>query len=155
MIIMKLNINNELDMVKFGKTIGQLVSGGEVIELIGDVGAGKTTFVKGLATGLGIDENIQSPSFTINRVYDCRDDLVLSHYDFYRLADAGIMANELNEVINSKDTITVIEWAGAVADILPTDRLSIDIASLTESSRQLVISSNGQISGKLIRELAI
>ena len=140
-------------MKEFGKTVGALLSGGEIIELIGDVGAGKTTFVKGLAIGLGITENIQSPSFTINRVYDGRDDLILSHYDFYRLTDAGIMASELSEVVNDQKTVTVIEWAGAVADILPTDRLSIKITSPTETSRQLVVDSAGQISDKLKEKL--
>ena len=152
---MKLNINNEFDMKEFGQTIGALLSGGEIIELIGDVGAGKTTFVKGLAVGLGIDENIQSPSFTINRVYEGRDDLILSHYDFYRLGDVGIMANELAEVISKENIVTVIEWAELVSDILPVDRLSIKITSPTEDSRQLVIDSGGEKSDKIKEKLVL
>jgi len=140
-------------MKQFGEFIGRLLCGGEIIELIGDVGAGKTTFVKGLAAGLGIDENIQSPSFTINRVYNGHNDIILSHYDFYRLNEAGIMSDELKEVINDRNTITVIEWGGAVSSILPDDRLSINITSPTENSRELVISSNGIISDKLIGNL--
>lgn len=147
------NINNEGEMKKFGKSVGQLLCGGEIIELIGDVGAGKTTFVKGVATGLSIDENIQSPSFTINRVYDGRDSIILSHYDFYRLNNAGIMADEISEVIGNKNTVTIIEWGGAISEVLPDDRLSINIVSLTENSRQLTISSNGIVSGKLEKEI--
>ena len=140
-------------MKQFGKAIGLTLNGGEIIELIGDVGAGKTTLVKGLAVGLDIDENVQSPSFTINRVYNGHNNTVLSHYDFYRLNDAGIMADELKEVINDRNTITVIEWGGAVSSVLPDDRLSIKITSPTENSRELVISSNGAISDKLIEGL--
>src|SRR5665647_571424 len=92
-----IEVTSEQEMRTLGEKLGLLLKGGEVIELVGDVGAGKTTFVKGLAHGLAIDEDVQSPSFTISRVYDARDDLQLAHYDFYRLNDAGIMANELTE----------------------------------------------------------
>lgn len=136
-------------MKRFGEVIGRLLNGGEKIELVGDVGAGKTTLVKGVAIGLGIGENIQSPSFTINRVYDGRDNIILSHYDFYRLDNAGIMADELGEAIDDKKTITVIEWGGAVSEILPKDRLIINISSPTEESRRLIIESGGVISEKL------
>lgn len=146
---MIVEIINEIEMKRFGEVIGRLLSGGEKIELVGDVGVGKTTLVKGIAIGLGIDENIQSPSFTINRVYDGRDNIILSHYDFYRLDNAGIMADELGEAIDDKKTITVIEWGGAVSEILPKDRLIINISSPTEESRRLIIESGGVISEKL------
>jgi len=150
---MFIEVKNEDEMKDLGETIGSLLYGGEIIELIGDVGAGKTTLVKGIAVGLCIDEKIQSPSFTINRVYDGRDDIVLSHYDFYRLNDAGIMADELNEVIQDKNTVTVIEWAGAVVDVLPIDRLSIKINAISENSRKLYIIAGGEVSKKLEKGL--
>ena len=150
---MNIEIENEDDMKLFGKKIGQLLCGGEFIELIGDVGAGKTTLVKGIAVGLGIDEYVQSPSFTINRVYDGRDDIKLSHYDFYRLENAGIMGDELKEVIDDKNTVVVVEWADAVSEVLPTDRLSINITSPTENLRKLSINSSGLVSDKLVESL--
>ncbi|HEY8886725.1 MAG TPA: tRNA (adenosine(37)-N6)-threonylcarbamoyltransferase complex ATPase subunit type 1 TsaE [Candidatus Microsaccharimonas sp.] len=118
--------------------LGRLLKGGEVIELVGDVGAGKTTFVKGLALGLAINEDVQSPSFTISRVYDARDDLQLAHYDFYRLNDAGIMADELAETTQDPESITVIEWADIVEGVLPEHRLRITFSSPTETTRSLV-----------------
>jgi len=87
-----IEIKNEVQMTNFGKKLGSFLVGGEVIELVGDVGAGKTTLTKGIGIGLGVTENVQSPSFTISQVYDARDNLTLSHYDFYRLNDAGIMS---------------------------------------------------------------
>lgn len=150
---MIIEVNSEDKMKIFGMSIGALLDGGEIIELIGDVGSGKTTLVKGIAVGLVIDEYIQSPSFTINRVYNGRDKIILSHYDFYRLFDAGIMTNELQEVIGDKNTVTIIEWGGVVDDVLPRDRIIISINILGENSRKLVISSNGVNSNKLLEKI--
>jgi tRNA threonylcarbamoyladenosine biosynthesis protein TsaE len=132
-------VENEAAMKAFGANLGRDLRGGEVIQLIGDVGAGKTTLVKGIAKGLGIDEDVQSPSFTISRVYEARDGLRLLHYDFYRLNDAGIMADELNEAVHDPLAITVIEWADVVEGVLPAGHISITITSPTETSRQLEI----------------
>lgn len=130
-------VESEQAMKDYGRQIGEQLHGGEVIELIGDVGAGKTTFVKGLAAGLGVDEAVQSPSFTISRVYEARDDLQLVHYDFYRLADAGILNDELAETMNDALNITVIEWADIVDGILPKERMSIMFTSPTQTTRVL------------------
>lgn len=146
---MILEVHSETDMNALGKKLGALLRGGEIIELIGDVGAGKTTLTKGIAAGLAIDEDIQSPSFTISRVYSGRDDLTLSHYDFYRLQDAGIMAEELHETIHDPQTITVIEWANIVTGILPDDRLTIRLEPLSETSRRIEIRAGGDTSRRL------
>lgn len=150
---MLIEVANENETKDFGKSIGVLLRGGEIIELIGDVGAGKTTLVKGIATGLDIDEYIQSPSFTINRTYQGRDDIILSHYDFYRLDKAGVMANDLVEVVNDSKTVTVVEWAGIVDGVLPSDRLSINITTPNETSRNFVCLSGGKVSKKLKEQL--
>lgn len=148
-------IKNEDEMKFFGRLVGEALFGGEIIELIGDVGAGKTTFAKGLALGLGINEEIQSPSFNIKRLYDARDGLIMEHYDFYRLADAGIMANEIEESIDSPKSIILIEWGDIVDDILPEDRLTIGISSPTEFSRSLDIKSNGVKSQKILDRILL
>ena len=132
-------INSENEMLDFAEQIGRQLVGGEVIELIGDVGAGKTTFTKGLAKGLGINEVIQSPTFTISREYDARDGLRLSHYDFYRLPDAGIMADELHETTADQRSITVVEWAEVVDSVLPEKRITLRItpSRMSETSRDV------------------
>jgi tRNA threonylcarbamoyladenosine biosynthesis protein TsaE len=146
-------VSSEDTMKKFGAQIGALLCGGEIIELVGDVGAGKTTLAKGLAVGLGIEETLQSPSFTISRIYDSPEQLRLAHYDFYRLEDAGIMADELGETLQDPQTITLIEWAGIVRGILPTDHLTMTITSPTEQSRILAIAAGGPRSQKLLEQL--
>lgn len=125
-----------------GERVGRLCTGGEVIELIGDVGAGKTTFTKGLGLGLGIDEDVQSPSFTVSRVYDARDNLQMMHYDFYRLHDAGIMSHELQEAFEGHGVV-VIEWSDIVAGILPEQRLQLHITPLSESERSVELIAQG------------
>jgi tRNA threonylcarbamoyladenosine biosynthesis protein TsaE len=108
--------------------------------LTSDLGGGKTTFVKGLAKGLGSLDIATSPTFTINRTYACRDNLVLEHFDFYRLNDPGIVAHELSEVIDQKDTIIAIEWGDIVGDVLPTQRIEIAINRRKddENKRELI-----------------
>lgn len=140
-------------MKALGSRLGKLLEGGEIIELVGDVGAGKTTLTKGIADGMGVDDDVQSPSFTINRVYDTPSSLQLAHYDFYRLHDAGIMAAELQETANDKQTVTIIEWAEIVKGVLPKDRLTVTITSPTEETRQLQWQTGGPNSQKLMEKL--
>jgi tRNA threonylcarbamoyladenosine biosynthesis protein TsaE len=144
---------SEYDTRQLGERIGELLRGGEIIELVGDVGAGKTAFVKGLALGLQVDEDIQSPSFTINRTYETPSHLRLVHYDFYRLEEAGILADELRDVLYDSQTIVVIEWADIITDVLPEDRLTIHISSLADNSRRLEFNAGGERSQALLREV--
>jgi len=147
---MIIEVSSEQGTKEFGIRIGSLLKGGEVLELTGDVGAGKTTLVKGIAVGLGIDQYVQSPSFTINRIYKGRDGLNLSHYDFYRLETAGIMADELAEVICNPETVTVIEWGGVVKGVLPGDRLTIHITAEGVNLRKFTLSAGGKKSKQLL-----
>lgn len=151
---MNTEVTSEDKMRKFGEKLGALFTGGEVIELVGDVGAGKTTLTKGIAVGMGIDETVQSPSFTISRVYDAANDLTLAHYDFYRLGDAGIMANELSEATHDAQTVTIIEWAEIVEGVLPADRLHVEITSPAEAIRHLVITAGGPRSSMILEQLS-
>jgi len=134
---MIIEVHNAEQTRRLGARIGASLKGGEVFELVGDVGAGKTTFTKGLAQGLGISDEVQSPSFTISRVYDGRDNLQLVHYDFYRLSDPGIMASEVAEMVQDPKTVTVIEWADIVEGVLPQAHYSITFASPSETERSI------------------
>lgn len=119
------------------RAIGAVLRGGEMIELVSDVGGGKTTFVKGLALGLGINEVVQSPTFTISRLYDARDGLELHHFDFYRLSEAGVVAAELAESLAQSNAIVAVEWGDIVHDVLPPTHLTVAISSITENDRQI------------------
>jgi tRNA threonylcarbamoyladenosine biosynthesis protein TsaE len=151
---MILEAQNEAAMKAIGARLGALLRGGEVIELVGDVGSGKTTLTKGIAAGLDIQEDVQSPSFTISRVYETPSGLRVSHYDFYRLLDAGIMADELYETLHDPSGITIIEWAAIVRGVLPDDRLTIHLTSPKEDVRRLACNAGGRISRTLLGKLA-
>ena len=140
-------------MQQFGEKLGAQLRGGEVFELIGDVGAGKTTFTRGLAKGLGVSEQVQSPTFTISREYDGRDNLTLVHYDFYRLNEAGIMAEELAETVADRQNITVIEWSGVASDSLPRERVVLRILPVAEDedAREVQISGEGEFATEVTR----
>lgn len=147
---MNIKIDSDASMRQFGEQLGKLLHGGELIELAGDVGAGKTTLVKGLARGLAVDDTVQSPTFTISRVYEARDSLELAHYDFYRLGEPGIMAIEIEEAIRDPRSIVVIEWGGIVEGVLPEDRLAIVLETTSENERMLTLKAHGANSKRLM-----
>lgn len=139
-------------MEQLGEAIGRSVSGGEVLELVGDIGAGKTTLTKGIARALGINEPVQSPTFTISRVYDSPKGLRLAHYDFYRLGEAGIMGDEIREAADD-DSVMIVEWAGAVDDDLPKDRLVVKITTISEEERLVEFHPGGKKSAELWQKI--
>jgi len=129
-------------MINFGEKIGQALHGGEVLTLVGDIGAGKTTLVKGIARGMKIEEDVQSPSYTISRVYEAPNTLRLAHYDFYRLDEAGILSGELVEDLNDPQTVTIIEWSDIVRGVLPKKHTTINIKAISETEREVDISGS-------------
>ncbi len=133
-------------MIEYGKEFAKKILSNSnsfnlpiIIELIGDVGTGKTTFVRGFANGLGLKESITSPSFTISKSYALPNNRTLIHYDFYRLNNPGIMKAELEESLSNKNNIIVIEWADSVANVLPNNRIQINIAYDENDSRKIEI----------------
>ena len=112
-----------------------------VICLNGELGSGKTLFVKGIAQALGIDESITSPTFTIVKEY-LNGEMPLYHFDVYRL-DGNTDGVGIEEYFN-KNGIVVIEWANTIQDILPAERLEIKFKVIDEDKRVLVITPYGE-----------
>jgi len=142
-----LTIKNEAAVIDFAENLMREILQSEdalpcVIELVGDVGAGKTTFTKGLARGLEITEEITSPTFTISKVYENSRGQKLVHYDFYRLENPGIMVEDLFENLQDPHTVTVIEWADTVSEILPANHLRLEILINDDGSRTLNLTKN-------------
>ncbi len=130
-------INSETEMLEYGKKLGAELQAPAVLELLGDVGAGKTTLVRGIARGLGVKEDVTSPSFTISKEYQ-GEKYRLVHYDFYRLGDPGIMSDDLAESISDSSAITIIEWGDSIKDILPENHKIIEIKYIDENTRELI-----------------
>ena len=131
--------------------LASVLRGGEVIELISDLGGGKTTFVQGLAHSLGYEGEVTSPTFTLSQIYRLKSGLELHHYDLYRLQTSGIVGHEIAEDIGGDGIVTVIEWASVVNRELPTDRLQVEFEVTGETDRRLTFRAHGAVSERLIK----
>lgn len=125
-----IKIKNEEETRNFGIELGQNVRPGQVIALIGDLGTGKTTLTGYIAQGLGITENISSPTFTVVKEYESGR-IPLYHFDVYRIGDADELFNIGAYEYFDGDGLCVIEWADLILDELPedTDYIMIDYGS--------------------------
>ncbi len=130
-----IDLNSPDETVEFARELGEKLRGGEIIELAGDIGSGKTTFVRGLAAGAGSKDHVTSPTFTVQQIYRGRVDIC--HYDFYRLEEGGILSHELHETAGDKDLAVVVEWAGTIKDVLPANRVRIEFIPTGSESRKL------------------
>ena len=124
---------------QLGYNIGQLCRGGETIELVSDLGGGKTVFVQGLAKGLGYEGEVNSPTFVISRDYVLPHNLSLQHFDLYRITDGDMAAMELEEFIADPQDITAIEWGSNVSGVLPKERITIKLRPLSEDKREVTV----------------
>ena len=128
---MEYKSSGEKDTYAFALNFAKKIEKGCVLGLIGDLGAGKTVFVQGLAKGLGVEQHITSPTFVIMKVYDMpeREKLKkLVHVDAYRITSADdLVAIGVDEYFKREDTVVVIEWAEEIKKILPTKTRFITI----------------------------
>ena len=114
------------DTLRLGIELAQKAQPGDVIALAGDLGAGKTVFTKGFAEGLGIEEPVNSPTFTILQIYE-EGRIPLYHFDVYRIEDAEEMEEVgLDEYLEGNG-VCLIEWAGRIAALLPAGPIIVRI----------------------------
>ena len=130
-----------------GRAIGLAARAGDVVGLVGELGAGKTCLTKGVAAGLAVVEQgqVRSPTFVLIREHAGR--LRLFHVDAYRLSGAEELASLGFEEVLSQGGLTVVEWADHVSDALPADRLSLHLNITGPNSRRISLSC-GQGQGR-------
>ena len=127
--------NNSEETMALGENLGKTCQGGEVILLLGNLGAGKTCFTQGIARGLGVRGKVNSPTFNLMKVYKIKSG-VLCHIDAYRLNSGNdLIAIGLDDYLGKKDAIVVIEWAERVKDIWPKDKIKIEFKNLKDSRK--------------------
>src|SRR5919206_4841823 len=131
----ELTTSNNGETSQFAEKLGTYLQPGDVIALEGDLGAGKTTFTKGLAKGLEVKKTVNSPTFTIIKEY--RGRLPLYHMDVYRVADAyeDLGFDEYFE----GDGVTVVEWAHLIEEQLPSEHLTIFLYHQGQDQRKIVL----------------
>ena len=141
-------VKNEEELINLGERLGSLLQKNDVLILTGELGAGKTTFTKGLANGLGIRQMIKSPTYTIVREYEGR--LPLYHLDVYRIeGDADSI--DLDEFLFGGG-VTVIEWGHLLGEDLPDAYLELKILKEADG-RRLLFTAQGSRAERLIEEL--
>ena len=138
----KITCRSERETMELAQNIESEKFPGMVICLDGELGSGKTMFVKGFASALGIEDNITSPTFNLIKEYvNC--ELPLYHMDVYRLNDS--FENVGLEDYFNKDGITIIEWSDMIKEYLPQERLEIKIKIVDENTRILVLVPYGTV----------
>jgi tRNA threonylcarbamoyladenosine biosynthesis protein TsaE len=143
-------ISNNADQTKeFARRLAENIQPGDVIALEGDLGAGKTTFTKGLAEGLEITKNVNSPTFTIIKEY--KGTMPLYHMDVYRLenSDEDLGFEEYFEGVG----VSVVEWAHLIKDQLPPERLTIYLTHSNEGARNIRLVPAGKRYEELCKEI--
>lgn len=140
----------ETDTLALGKRLGTLLPPGAFVALHGDLGAGKTVFVRGIASALGISE-VTSPTFTIVQEYDSSPRLL--HFDAYRLSDEDeLYAIGFDDYLR-QDAIVVMEWAELVAGAIPTNRFEIRIEGEGAGTRRVAVSALDAASEEVLEQL--
>ena len=128
---------SEKDTEEIGRSFAQNLRGGEVIAMYGDLGAGKTAFVRGLAKGLGIDAKVSSPTFTIVNEYPGEIDLF--HFDMYRLSSADELFDIGWEDYLARGAVCAVEWSENVTDAFFGDEIKVIIEKTGDNSRKIEI----------------
>ena len=118
--------NSEKETFELGKNLGEQAKAGQIFCLNGDLGVGKTVFTQGFAKGLGIEENVNSPTFTIIQVYE-EGRIPLYHFDVYRIGDPEEMYEIGYEEYFFGEGVCVIEWSKLIEELIPEEAINIEI----------------------------
>ena len=146
--------HGEAETEALGSVLGRLLQPGDLVALIGPLGAGKTCLARGIAAGMGIDEPVTSPTFILIAEYKTAAGFPLFHVDCYRLGDATAEALDigLDEIIDDEGAC-VVEWAERIAGLLPDDHLRITMEDLGPGRRRLTYEPTGPRSGTVLHQL--
>ncbi|EKU71413.1 tRNA (adenosine(37)-N6)-threonylcarbamoyltransferase complex ATPase subunit type 1 TsaE [Selenomonas sp. F0473] len=133
-------------------TIGKIIREGTVICLDGELGVGKTLFVRALARTLGVESDVTSPTFNLMNIYEAACPIV--HFDLYRIdSEEELEDIGFHEYAEALEGIVLIEWASKFPDAMPADRLTVQIDALTDEERQFTFDAVGEKSTVLLKEL--
>jgi len=143
--------NSAEETMAFGEKLGKKLKRGDVIALFGDLGAGKTTFTKGLALGLNLADDIHSPTFTL--IHEHPGAIPLYHVDLYRLSgEEEVETIGIEEYIYG-DGVTIIEWADRMKSMLPESRLDIEFRMKGDTEREMTLETQSPEIGRIIEEV--
>ena len=146
--------NSAEETRSLASNLGAVLRPGDTLCLIGDLGAGKTTFTQGLALGLGLppDEPVNSPTFMLLAEHP-GGRVPLFHFDVYRLPDSSALYDLAFDEYLSGDGVVVIEWADRITDALPPDRLDLVFNAVSYDTRQITVTARGERAREILSQL--
>ncbi len=139
--------HSEAETIDLARALAGRLTGGEVICLEGELGSGKTCFVRGLAAGLGLDPSaVCSPTFVIWRQYDDHAPLKLVHVDAFRLTGAQDLESiGWDELLTARDVVIAVEWPSRIETALPPNRIDVRLEHTGDTSRRLTLSAPDEL----------
>lgn len=138
---MKIITNSPEQTIEFARKIGSLLTGGEIIAYRGGLGAGKTTFTRGLAEGFGVGDDVTSPTFALVNEYR-KNGKALCHFDMYRINGADDLETTGFFDYMDGEAVLAVEWSENISDALPKGTIFIDINRIDEEKREIIISGD-------------
>lgn len=135
---MKIITHSPEETVKTAEKLGKLLKAGDMIAYKGGLGAGKTTFTRGLAIGLGLGDNVSSPTFALVNEYRGKD-MTLYHFDMYRIStEEGLESTGFYDY-DFENNVAAVEWSENISEFLPKNTIYITINALSELEREIII----------------
>jgi tRNA threonylcarbamoyladenosine biosynthesis protein TsaE len=139
----QLRTQSAAETERIGGELAQRLAPGDVVLVTGELGAGKTTFVRGACRALGVEEPVVSPTFTIGRRYEARRGLVVSHLDLYRLPDLSAEDPALLDDYLGPEAIAFVEWPAVAVPALPAPAATVEIEHAGDDARLIEIDEAG------------
>lgn len=126
------------DTIAFAEKVGTLLKGGDIIAYKGGMGAGKTTFTRGLCKGLGLPDEVTSPTFALVNEYR-GEEITLYHFDMYRISGEGDLETTGFYDYISPESVIAVEWSENIEECLPKDIITIEIETTDENERKITV----------------
>ena len=140
---MKITTHSPEETIDAAKKLGSMLHAGDVIAYKGGLGAGKTTFTRGLAIGLGLGDNVFSPTFALVNEYKGKN-ISLYHFDMYRISGEDDLESTGFYDYPFEDNIVAVEWSENIADFLPGNTIYITISRIDDDTREIIIENGGK-----------
>ena len=151
--MLKMTTNSPEETQDLGYKIGCMLKPGDIVCLVGDLGAGKTTMTQWIAKGLGVDDYVTSPTFALINEYNGR--YPVYHFDVYRINDIEEMYDLGYEEYFYSEGVTIVEWANIITELLPKDKVYIEITRGNDGDeRHISIDGSGETYEEVIKELS-
>lgn len=140
---MKIITHSPTETMMTAQKLGSMLKAGDMIAYKGGLGAGKTTFTRGLAIGMGLGDNVSSPTFALVNEY-CGDKLSLYHFDMYRISSEEDLESTGFYDYPFEDNVAAVEWSENIAEFLPEHTIYITINTVGENDREIIIEDGGR-----------